>query len=120
MIVREAKADLPADHVHGPVYLEFDEGVEHFAKQLAALVPSTAKVAVDELTGAMRRSQTTLFPACPPRDAGAILADAKVIKTPDEVERVTGVPGAQLERVAKLFATEKPATLIWCRSLWPR
>src|SRR5262245_3300424 len=34
--------------------------------------------------------------------------------TPEEVERVTGVPGAQLERVAKLFATEKPATLIWC------
>jgi formate dehydrogenase major subunit len=33
---------------------------------------------------------------------------------PDEVERVTGVPGAQLERVAKMFATEKPATLIWC------
>jgi formate dehydrogenase major subunit len=34
--------------------------------------------------------------------------------TPEEVERVSGVPGAQLERVAKLFATEKPATLIWC------
>jgi formate dehydrogenase major subunit len=34
--------------------------------------------------------------------------------TPDEVERVTGVPGAQLERVAKMFATEKPSTLIWC------
>jgi formate dehydrogenase major subunit len=34
--------------------------------------------------------------------------------TPEEVERVTGVPGAQLERVAKTFATEKPATLIWC------
>src|SRR5262249_53456790 len=33
---------------------------------------------------------------------------------PEEVERVTGVPGAQLERVAKMFATEKPATLIWC------
>jgi formate dehydrogenase major subunit len=33
---------------------------------------------------------------------------------PDEVERVSGVPGAQLERVAKMFATEKPATLIWC------
>ncbi len=24
------------------------------------------------------------------------------------------VPGAQLERVAKMFATEKPSTLIWC------
>ncbi len=33
---------------------------------------------------------------------------------PEEVERVSGVPGAQLERVAKMFATEKPATLIWC------
>ena len=33
---------------------------------------------------------------------------------PKEVERVSGVPGAQLERVAKMFATEKPATLIWC------
>src|SRR5436190_2675122 len=27
---------------------------------------------------------------------------------PDEVERVTGVPGAQLKHVAKMFATEKP------------
>jgi formate dehydrogenase major subunit len=34
--------------------------------------------------------------------------------TPEEVERVSGVPGEQLKRVAKLFATEKPATLIWC------
>src|SRR5471032_1766362 len=34
--------------------------------------------------------------------------------TPEEVERISGVPGAQLERVATLFATEKPSTLIWC------
>jgi formate dehydrogenase major subunit len=34
--------------------------------------------------------------------------------TPEEVERVSGVPGTHLERVAKMFATEKPATLIWC------
>ncbi len=34
--------------------------------------------------------------------------------TPEEVERVTGVPGAQLEKVAKMFATQKPSTLIWC------
>jgi formate dehydrogenase major subunit len=33
---------------------------------------------------------------------------------PEEVERVSGVPGEQLGRVAKMFATEKPATLIWC------
>jgi formate dehydrogenase major subunit len=33
---------------------------------------------------------------------------------PAEVERVTGVPAAQMERISKIFATEKPATLIWC------
>jgi formate dehydrogenase major subunit len=34
--------------------------------------------------------------------------------TPDEVERVTGVPGDQLRRVAEMLAKQKPATLIWC------
>jgi formate dehydrogenase major subunit len=34
--------------------------------------------------------------------------------TPAEVERVSGVPGAQLKKVAEMFATQKPATLIWC------
>jgi formate dehydrogenase major subunit len=33
---------------------------------------------------------------------------------PEEVERVTGVPGDQLRRVAEMFATQKPATIIWC------
>jgi formate dehydrogenase major subunit len=40
---------------------------------------------------------------------------AEVAKwNPAEVERVTGVPGAQLRKVAEMFATQKPATLIWC------
>ena len=34
--------------------------------------------------------------------------------TPEVVENISGVPGAQLERVAKMFATERPSTLIWC------
>jgi len=34
--------------------------------------------------------------------------------TPEEVERVSGVPGEQLKRVAQMFATQKPSTLIWC------
>ncbi|HEY2585300.1 MAG TPA: aminopeptidase P family N-terminal domain-containing protein, partial [Tepidisphaeraceae bacterium] len=36
---------LPADHLHGPVYLEFDEGVKDFAGVLADLVPAGAAVA---------------------------------------------------------------------------
>ncbi|SDB13476.1 formate dehydrogenase subunit alpha [Belnapia rosea] len=33
---------------------------------------------------------------------------------PQEVERVSGVPEGQLKRMAQIFATQKPATLIWC------
>jgi len=33
---------------------------------------------------------------------------------PEEVERVSGVPGEQLKRVADMFANQKPATFIWC------
>ena len=34
--------------------------------------------------------------------------------TPDEVERVAGIPGEQMRRIAEIMATTKPATLIWC------
>ena len=34
--------------------------------------------------------------------------------TPAKVEQVTGVPGSQLERVAKTLANNRPGTLIWC------
>ena len=34
--------------------------------------------------------------------------------TPEETERVTGVPGSQLKRVARLMANNRPGTVIWC------
>lgn len=34
--------------------------------------------------------------------------------TPDEVERVTGAPGSQLERVARTLVNNRPGTVIWC------
>ncbi len=33
---------------------------------------------------------------------------------PAEVERVTGTPGSQMERVARTLANNRPGTLIWC------
>ena len=33
---------------------------------------------------------------------------------PEETERVTGVPGSQLERVARTMANNRPGTVIWC------
>jgi formate dehydrogenase major subunit len=40
---------------------------------------------------------------------------AEVAKwTPEETERVTGVPAEQVKRVARMMATHKPGTLVWC------
>jgi len=79
------EADLPKDHLHGPVYLEFDEGVEYFARLLAGLLPTGSMIAVDECTGAMSRARKNLFPNAAPADAAAIIGAAKAVKTPDEL-----------------------------------
>ncbi|MGH6904043.1 MAG: formate dehydrogenase subunit alpha, partial [Geminicoccaceae bacterium] len=34
--------------------------------------------------------------------------------TPEEVERVTGVPPSQVERIARTMANNRPGTLVWC------
>jgi Xaa-Pro aminopeptidase len=79
------ESDLPADHLHGPVFLEFDEGVLHFARVVSDLIPAGAVIAVDECTGAMSRAANLLFPHGAPVDAAAVVSAAKVIKTQDEL-----------------------------------
>ncbi|GHD45773.1 formate dehydrogenase [Thalassobaculum fulvum] len=40
---------------------------------------------------------------------------AEVAKwNPEETERVTGVPGSQLKRVARLMVNNRPGTVVWC------
>jgi Xaa-Pro aminopeptidase len=80
-----AGAPVPDDHLHGPVYLEFDSGVGDFARTLADLIPPGASVAVDELTGAMRRGASALFPSTAPSDAAIVIAAAQLVKTHDEI-----------------------------------
>lgn len=79
-----SESGLPADHLHGPVYLEFDEGVAEFGKILAGLVPSGGAVGVDELTGSMRRAGTSLFAELPV-DAAPVIGAAKLVKTIDQI-----------------------------------
>src|SRR5580692_3782217 len=63
-----SESGLPADHLHGPVYLEFDEGVESFVRIVQDLIAAAAVIAVDELTGAMRRAHDRLFRSGRPAD----------------------------------------------------
>lgn len=99
-----SETQLPGDHIHPPLYLEFDEGVEHFAKVLADLLPPKATVAVDELTGAMRRAADRLFPSGPPTDAAPVLGAAKLVKTVDQIAcirracRITEEAAAEVQK----------------------
>lgn len=79
-----SESGVPDDHLHGPVYLEFDEGVDEFARILAGLLPADAAIAVDELTGSMRRAGRALFPG-EPVDAGPVIGAAKLVKTIDQI-----------------------------------
>ena len=98
------ESEVPVDHVHGPLYLEFDEGVAAFAKVLAGLVAPGASIAVDELTGAMRRAGSRLFPAGPPTDAALVVGPAKLVKTKDQIAcirkacRITEEAAADVQR----------------------
>jgi Xaa-Pro dipeptidase len=76
---------MPKDHLHGPVYLDFDEGVQLFATQLGGLVPSGAVIGMDEWTNALRREQSILFASGSPKDGGRVISMAKASKTPDEL-----------------------------------
>ncbi len=80
-----SESQIPADHLHPPLYLEFDEGVDHFVSVVAELIPAGATVAVDELTGAMCRAAYRLFPGGPPSDAAPVVGAAKLVKTPDQI-----------------------------------
>jgi Xaa-Pro aminopeptidase len=80
-----AELELAPDHLHGPVYLDFDEGVEVFTRLLVDLVPASDSVAVDDLTAAMHRSHHLLFTDWPPRSATDVVGPARMIKTPDEL-----------------------------------
>jgi Xaa-Pro dipeptidase len=73
--------ELPADHVHGPLYPDLDEGAAVLARALADVVAGRPRVAVDELTHPMDRALAgvDLVAATP------VLAAAKLHKTADEL-----------------------------------
>ena len=77
---------LPADHVHGPLYLDLDEGVRALDARLWELLPNGGSIGVDEWTFAMSRESRLLFgEGGRVRDGGKVINKAKAVKTPDEL-----------------------------------
>lgn len=115
---------LPADHLHGPAFLDFDEGVDAFARELVALVPAGARVALDEWTHAMSRDTSLLFAGDGPADAGRIIGAAKLCKTPDEVSclreslRITEVGIAEVQARIKPGVRQTDLTATYLRTIF--
>jgi Xaa-Pro aminopeptidase len=80
-------ADLPDDHVHAGVHVACDAGVRVFAGKLRDLLGARVRgrVGVDEATSAMHRLLPALLPEAALADAQPILAQARIVKTVDEV-----------------------------------
>lgn len=79
--------DLPADHVHGPIVPEFDDGVAALAGFVADLAGGGAVcVAVDEQSTAMHFGLPRALPRATVRGAGEVLGAAKIRKSDDEIE----------------------------------
>jgi Xaa-Pro dipeptidase len=76
-----APAELPADHLHGPLFPDLDDGIQTFAAELAEHFPSVARVGVDDQTHAMLRA----LPRFEWVDASDVVGAAKLTKTPDEI-----------------------------------
>lgn len=118
------RGELPADHLHGPVYLDFDEGVERFAARLAELVPHRAVLAIDEWTHAMRRDRSILFAGDAPVDAGKVISRAKATKTPDELAcmreglRITERAVAEVQALLAPGVRQTDLTATFLRSIF--
>jgi len=76
-----APADLPADHLHGPLFPDLEDGIDLFEKALAEHFSSGASVGVDDETQAMLGHVRTVEWV----DAGSVMGPVKLAKSPDEV-----------------------------------
>jgi Xaa-Pro dipeptidase len=125
--------EFPADHVHGPLFPDLDDGIFDFVEALNGYFPAGARLGVDEQTHPMLRA----FERYEWTDSSGVLGAAKILKTPDEVSaireaqritemametarealrpgmRQTELSGIFLRRIFELGATANAIDPIW-------
>jgi Xaa-Pro dipeptidase len=128
-----APAELPSDHVHGPLFPDLDDGITEFAEALHRHVALGARIGVDEQTHPMLRALDNYEWS----DASNVLGAAKILKTADEISairaaqrltelamesaraalrpglRQTDLSGIFLRRIFELGATANAIDPIW-------
>ena len=77
--------DVPPEQVHGPLLLEFPEGVQALVGAIREVAPAARRIAFDEMTSPMIGTLPGLLPGVELADATLATGAARIIKTPDEV-----------------------------------
>jgi Xaa-Pro aminopeptidase len=77
--------DVPPDHVHGPLLLEFPEGVDALARAIGDVAPDAVRIGFDEITTPMMGVLPALLAGVDLGDATVATGAARIVKTPDEV-----------------------------------
>ncbi len=104
-----AAPEIPADHVHGPLLVEFDEGAAALASVIADLVGAgEVHVGFDDLSGAVLERFPTIAPAVQIDDAGTVLAPAKLCKTADEIECIRRAQSINETAMYDVYAALRP------------
>lgn len=82
-----APTDLPADHLHGTLYVEFDQGVKELGERISQRVGQKKfRLGIDNYSAAMFEALPELLPDVEFVDAGGVLSEARLLKTADEIE----------------------------------
>lgn len=76
-----APPELPAEHVHGPLFPDLEEGIDELASALSELLGPGGRVGIDEHTHPMLRHVDGYQWV----DASVALGAAKLCKAPDEI-----------------------------------
>ena len=104
-----AAPELPADHVHGPLLVELDEGVAALVGALRDLVGAgEVLVGFDDLSGAMVERLAALAPGLTIGDAGTVLGPAKILKTPDEIACIQRAQSINETAMYDVYAALRP------------
>ena len=77
------ESELPTDHVHRSACLEFEEGVQHFARRWPISSLRARRLPSTKSSGTMRNRKA--FPGGPPSDTALVVGPAKLVTTLDQI-----------------------------------
>ncbi len=98
--------DLPADHVHGPLFPDLDDGVEQFAAAISSHFGPRARIGIDHQTHPVLRALADVEWV----DAADLVSPAKLLKTPDEIACIRNAQLLNEQAMADTRESLRPGT----------